>query len=52
MAVPETEHYRKALKQGDTLDTRPCIHWVQSKVGWIKAQQTRGGLLKVQFPLG
>jgi tRNA (guanosine-2'-O-)-methyltransferase len=42
MAVPETEHYRKALKQGDTLAPRPCIHWVQSKVRWIEGQQTRG----------
>jgi tRNA (guanosine-2'-O-)-methyltransferase len=42
MAVPDTEHYRKALKQGDTLATRPCIHWVQSKVGWIEGQQMRG----------
>jgi tRNA G18 (ribose-2'-O)-methylase SpoU len=42
MAVPETEHYRKALKLGDTLATRPCIHWVHSKVGWINEQHTRG----------
>jgi tRNA (guanosine-2'-O-)-methyltransferase len=42
MAVPGTEHYHKALKQGDTLAARPCIHWVQSKVGWIEGQQTRG----------
>jgi len=53
MAVPETEHYRKALKLGDTLATRPCIHWVHSKVGWINEQQTRGAVIigVCQWPL-
>jgi len=42
MAVPDTEHYHKALKRGDTLVTRPCIHWVESKIGWIGRQKTCG----------
>jgi tRNA (guanosine-2'-O-)-methyltransferase len=42
MAVPDTEHYRQALKVGDTLAVRPCMHWVESKLGWIDRQQ-RGG---------
>ena len=42
MAVPETEHYRRALKTGDTLPARPCVHWVDSKLSWIERQQTRG----------
>jgi tRNA (guanosine-2'-O-)-methyltransferase len=42
MAVPETDHYRRALKIGDTLLSRPCLHWVDSKLGWIKRQQRQG----------
>ncbi len=38
MAVPETDHYRRALKMGDTLPSRPCLHWVDSKLGWIERQ--------------
>ena len=26
MAVPDTEHYRQALRKGDTLPTRPCVN--------------------------
>ena len=43
MAVPDTEHYRKALERGDTLVRRPHVHWVrQSKAGWIERQRERG----------
>ena len=36
MAIPETDHYREALKKGDTLTQRPCIHWVErSSTGLI-----------------
>jgi tRNA (guanosine-2'-O-)-methyltransferase len=42
MAVPETEHYRRALTIGDTLSARPCLHWVPSKLNWIERQQTQG----------
>jgi tRNA (guanosine-2'-O-)-methyltransferase len=42
MAVPETDHYRRALKVGDTLPSRPCIHWIDSKLGWIDRQQRNG----------
>jgi tRNA (guanosine-2'-O-)-methyltransferase len=42
MAVPETEHYRRSLKVGDTLSARPCVHWVESKLGWIERQQRQG----------
>jgi tRNA (guanosine-2'-O-)-methyltransferase len=31
-----------ALKRGDTLAVRPCVHWVESKVGWIVRQQSEG----------
>jgi tRNA G18 (ribose-2'-O)-methylase SpoU len=42
MAVPETEHYRQALRKGDTLPARPCIHWAESKIGWIERVSGRG----------
>jgi tRNA (guanosine-2'-O-)-methyltransferase len=42
MAVPETDHYRQALKIGDTLSSPPCLHWVPSKLGWIDRQQKQG----------
>jgi len=42
MAVPETDHYHRALKIGDTLTSRPCLHWVDSKLNWIERQQRLG----------
>jgi hypothetical protein len=42
MAVPETDHYRRALKVGDTLSSQPCLHWVNTKLGWIEQQQGEG----------
>jgi tRNA (guanosine-2'-O-)-methyltransferase len=42
MAIPETDHYREALKKGDTLAQRPCIHWVEAKLDWIDREQRRG----------
>jgi hypothetical protein len=52
LAVPDTEsgradteHYRQALRQGDTLGPRrrPCVHWIRTgKDRWI-AEQRAGG---------
>jgi tRNA (guanosine-2'-O-)-methyltransferase len=42
MAVPDTDHYRRALKIGDTLPSRPCLHWVNTKLGWIDRRQKEG----------
>jgi tRNA (guanosine-2'-O-)-methyltransferase len=42
MAVLDTDHYRRALRTGDTLRVRPCLHWVDSKLGWIERQQDLG----------
>lgn len=43
MAVPTTPHYRAALRQGDTLTRRPCIHWVGvSRVKWLAKQKDAG----------
>jgi tRNA G18 (ribose-2'-O)-methylase SpoU len=45
MAVPETDHYRQALKKGDTLAVRPCIHWIDSKLDWVAREQLHGARL-------
>jgi tRNA (guanosine-2'-O-)-methyltransferase len=43
IAVPDTEHYRLALAQGDTLSRRPCIHWVRTgKHRWVELQRREG----------
>jgi tRNA G18 (ribose-2'-O)-methylase SpoU len=44
MAVPDTEHYRRALWRGDTLGRRrPHIHWVgSSKLTWVERQRRMG----------
>ncbi|MGZ6616398.1 MAG: TrmH family RNA methyltransferase [Solirubrobacteraceae bacterium] len=45
IAVPDTIHYRAALKQGDTLGAKrsPCIHWIHtSKDRWIERQRSDG----------
>lgn len=45
IAVPDTEHYRHALRQGDTLGParRPCIHWIRTgKDRWIAEQRASG----------
>ena len=45
MAVPDTEHYRRALAHGDTLrpGRQPCIHWVRTgKERWIEQQRADG----------
>lgn len=43
MAVPGTPHYRQALRIGDTLARRPCIHWVDRKLAWIRSEKSAGG---------
>jgi tRNA (guanosine-2'-O-)-methyltransferase len=42
MAVPRTPHYRKALRIGDTLCHRPCIHWADRKLTWIESEKETG----------
>jgi tRNA G18 (ribose-2'-O)-methylase SpoU len=45
IAVPDTEHYREALRQGDTLGPtrRPCVHWIRTgKDRWIAEQRASG----------
>lgn len=46
MAVPATEHYRRALGRGDTLTRRPHIHWLgRSKLAWIEHERDRGSVV-------
>jgi tRNA (guanosine-2'-O-)-methyltransferase len=42
IAVPRTDHYRTALARGDTLQSRPHIHWVDNKEMWIRSERQRG----------
>lgn len=46
MAVPDTSYYRGALALGDTLPSRPHIHWLgRSKLAWIRAERSRGSAI-------
>ncbi len=43
MAVPNTSQYREALDRGDTLVSRPHIHWLdRPKSSWIEQQRSTG----------
>ncbi|HET6914728.1 MAG TPA: TrmH family RNA methyltransferase [Acidimicrobiales bacterium] len=42
LAVPPTPHYRDALRRGDTLSRRPCVHWADKKLAWIRHQKEAG----------
>jgi len=42
IAVPGTAHYRRALRQGNTLPGPSCIHWVHSPRGWLRHERDRG----------
>lgn len=46
MAVPDSSHYRAALRRGDTLPRRPHVHWLgQPKLGWISRERKRGSAI-------
>jgi tRNA (guanosine-2'-O-)-methyltransferase len=50
MAVPGTNHYRRALAKGDTLPRRPHVHWVrQSKLTWINEQRATSRIVAVEL---
>lgn len=44
IAVPDTDHYRQSLRQGDTLGRRrPCTHWVRpGQDAWLAHQRELG----------
>lgn len=46
MAVPDTRHYHRSLRRGDTLARRPHVHWLdRSKVAWIEGQREQGSVI-------
>lgn len=53
IAVPDTEHYRRALRQGDTLGRarRPCIHWIRTRKDRSIAEQRASGWMIVAVEL-
>lgn len=54
LAAPPTRHYRAALSSGDTLQRRPCIHWLGGdKLSWIAEQRRSGAaILAVELAEG
>lgn len=53
IAVPRTEHYRRALDRGDTLRRRPHIHWLSgSKLSWLRQEQATSRILAVELAEG
>src|SRR5688500_12819224 len=43
MAVPASDHYRRALERGDTLPRRPHVHWARGpKTDWVQARRDEG----------
>jgi len=50
MAVPATDHYRRALDKGDTLVRRPHIHWLhRSKLSWLRQERATSRILAVEL---
>lgn len=53
MAVPDTPHYRRALTRGDTLASRPHIHWVRgSRRAWVERQRIDARVVAVELAEG
>jgi tRNA (guanosine-2'-O-)-methyltransferase len=42
MAVPNSRHYREALRRGNTLPFPGCIHWVGNPKSWLRRERARG----------
>jgi len=42
MAVPSTAYYRQALRRGNTLSVRSCVHWVHRPINWVERERSRG----------
>jgi tRNA (guanosine-2'-O-)-methyltransferase len=45
MAVPSTSHYRQALRCGNTLEVRSCVHWVHRPLNWLERERVRGSAI-------
>lgn len=42
MAVPNSPHYRQALRCGNTLRVRSCVHWVHRPLSWVERERLQG----------
>jgi tRNA (guanosine-2'-O-)-methyltransferase len=42
LAVPHTPSARAALRKGNTLRSRSCVHWVGKPENWLRRQRDRG----------
>lgn len=50
MAVPKTQHYRRALERGDTLVRRPHVHWIdRSNLSWLRRQRETSRIVAVEL---
>jgi tRNA G18 (ribose-2'-O)-methylase SpoU len=43
LAVPDSPHYRQALRKGNTLRRPACLHWVRGgRQAWVENQRASG----------
>jgi tRNA (guanosine-2'-O-)-methyltransferase len=42
MAVPNSVHYHRSLRCGNTLQVRSCVHWVNRPLNWVGRERLRG----------
>lgn len=45
MAVPGTAFYRQALRRGNTLSVRSCVHWVHRPLSWVERERSGGSAI-------
>ena len=50
LAAPKTEHYRQAVRHGNTLAGRPHVHWIdRTKLAWIRSQRRTSRIVAVEL---
>jgi tRNA G18 (ribose-2'-O)-methylase SpoU len=42
MAVPGTAYYHQALRRGNALSVRSCVHWVHRPINWVERERSGG----------
>lgn len=45
MAVPATPHFRQALRRGNTLPVRSCVHWAHRPLKWLQRERSSGSTI-------
>ena len=45
IAVPHTPRFRQALRQGNTLRLRSCVHWADRPLRWLEREREAGSVL-------